>query len=127
MYVGKGCDRPSSPPSSPIFSSSEVEEPTPEPAPAPTTFESQSKLRSTSVAQVLDALLMRDAEWMWIEDEWRRAGKHDELARRLAGHRALLADEMGKLLTDMVQEPGPVPGAPLSASDKARADVLRRV
>jgi len=85
MYVGKGCELPSSPPSSPI---AEVEEPTPEPAPEPTTFESQSKLRSTSVAQVLDALLMRDAEWMWLEVEWRRAGKHDELARRLAGHRA---------------------------------------
>ena len=72
------------------------------PAPAHPTFESTSKLGSTSVAQVLDALLVRDSEWMWLEDEWRRACSHADLMLRLDGHRALLAEEMGKLLEGMV-------------------------
>jgi hypothetical protein len=104
MSVGRG----SSP--SPI---PEDESPpsTPPRAPAQTTFEATSKLGTTSVAQVLDALLVRDSEWMWLEDEWHRAGVHAELLQRLNGHRALLADEMGKLMAGMVAEPGPPPSA----------------
>ena len=124
MYVGSGCEHPpSSPPSSPI---SEVESPPHSPLSRPSTFEATSKLGTTSIAQVLDALLVRDSEWMWLEDELRRAGIHAELMQRLNRHRALLADEMGKLMAGMVAEP-PRAEPPLSASDSARADALRRV
>jgi len=123
MYVGSGCEHPSSPPSSPVPEDespplSRLSRPTP---PSQTTFEATSKLGTTSIAQVLDALLVRDSEWMWLEDEWRRAGIHAELLQRLNRHRALLADEMGKLMAGMVAEPPP------SASDSAVADAPRRV
>eukprot|EP01046_Picozoa_sp_COSAG06_P019169 COSAG06_NODE_1359_length_9719_cov_14.493971_3_plen_117_part_00 len=67
--------------------------------------ERDSPLVTTSVANILDAIVMRDPQWTWVTDEWKRNDTHTDLLSRIDAHRATIAGEIAKMLDQIVAPP----------------------
>ena len=67
--------------------------------------ERDSPLVTTSVANILDALVMRDPQWAWVTDEWQRNDTHADLMSRIDAHRATIANEIAKMLDKIIAPP----------------------
>jgi hypothetical protein len=66
--------------------------------------ERDSPLVTTSVANILDAIVMRDPQWTWVTDEWQRSDNdaHADLLSRIDAHRNAIATEIAKMLDQIV-------------------------
>ena len=66
--------------------------------------ERDSPLVTTSVANILDAIVMRDPQWTWVTDEWQRSDNdaHADLLSRIDAHRTAIATEIAKMLDQIV-------------------------
>ena len=66
-----------------------------------------SPLVTTSVANILDAIVMRDPQWTWVTDEWQRSDNdaHADLLSRIDAHRTAIATEIAKMLDQIVAPP----------------------
>ena len=69
--------------------------------------ERDSPLVTTSVANILDAIVMRDPQWTWVTDEWQRSDSdaHADLLSRIDAHRTAIATEIAKMLDQIVAPP----------------------